>query len=55
MEADPQWDFICENDHGCTPLPIGDDVIASVQAADPRPRLAPDSTAPGGSMSPGRG
>ena len=35
--AEPQYDFICEDDHGCEPLPIGDDVIASIQAADPRP------------------
>ena len=36
--AKPQFDFICEKDHGCAPLPIGDDVIKSVQEADPRPR-----------------
>jgi hypothetical protein len=36
--ADPQFDLVCEDDHGCEPLPIGDDVIAGVQDADPRPR-----------------
>jgi hypothetical protein len=36
--AEAQWDFICEDDHGCAPLPIGDDVIQAVQASDPRPR-----------------
>src|SRR4051794_17759220 len=35
--ADPKFDFICENDHGCAPLPIGDDVIRGIQQADPRP------------------
>ncbi|HEX8804663.1 MAG TPA: hypothetical protein VF743_10725 [Acidimicrobiales bacterium] len=35
--AEPQFDFVCEDTHGCAPLPIGDDVIRSVQEADPRP------------------
>lgn len=35
-KAEPQWDFVCEKDHGCDPLPIGDDVIDAVQDADPR-------------------
>jgi hypothetical protein len=35
--AEPKFDFVCEDTHGCEPLPIGDDVIASIQAADPRP------------------
>jgi len=38
LAADPQWDLVCKDDHGCEPLPIGDDVIAAIQAADPRPR-----------------
>jgi hypothetical protein len=36
--AEPQFDLVCEDDHGCDPLPIGDDVIQAVQEADPRPR-----------------
>jgi hypothetical protein len=36
--AEPEFDFVCEKEHGCEPLPIGDDVIMSVQEADPRPR-----------------
>jgi hypothetical protein len=40
-KAEPKWDFVCEQDHGCDPLPIGDDVIAAVQRADPRPRSGP--------------
>jgi hypothetical protein len=36
--AEPQFDFVCEDNHGCAPLPVGDDVIKSIQDADPRPR-----------------
>jgi hypothetical protein len=36
--ADARFDMVCENDHGCDPLPIGRDIIDAVQAADPRPR-----------------
>jgi mono/diheme cytochrome c family protein len=35
--ADERFDFVCEDSHGCEPLPVGDDVIAAIQAADPRP------------------
>jgi len=35
--AREEFDFVCEKDHGCEPLPIGDDVIHSVQESDPRP------------------
>ncbi|MGZ6913462.1 MAG: hypothetical protein ACXVJS_18100, partial [Acidimicrobiia bacterium] len=38
--ARSRFDLVCEHDHGCAPLPIGDDVIRSVQTADPRPRAA---------------
>jgi hypothetical protein len=37
--ARPEFDFVCEKDHGCEPLPIGDDVIQAVQDSDPRPRV----------------
>jgi hypothetical protein len=36
--AEPQFDFVCEDNHGCAPLPVGDDVIKSIQDLDPRPR-----------------
>lgn len=38
-QAEPQFDFVCEDDNGCDPLPevFSDDVIKSVQEADPRP------------------
>jgi mono/diheme cytochrome c family protein len=35
--ATARFDGVCEHNHGCAPLPIGDDVIHSVQEADPRP------------------
>ncbi len=34
--AEPQFDFVCEHDHGCAPLPVGDDMITAIQNADPR-------------------
>lgn len=33
-----KWDMVCERSHGCDPLPISDDLIRSIQNADPRPR-----------------
>ncbi|MEZ5167737.1 MAG: hypothetical protein R2695_15095 [Acidimicrobiales bacterium] len=39
--AASRFDFVCEDDHGCDPLPIGDDVFAALRAADPRPRVDP--------------
>lgn len=35
--ADEKFDMVCDDDHGCEPLPIGDDVISAIQASDPRP------------------
>jgi len=35
-KAQPQWDFICEQDHGCDPLPITAEQIDALQNADPR-------------------
>ncbi len=36
VKAKPQFDLICELDHGCDPIPISREVIAGIQAADPR-------------------
>jgi len=36
--ASNQWDHICEQDHGCEPLPIERTVIETLQENDPRPR-----------------
>ena len=35
-KAEAQWDLVCEDTHGCDPLPIGDDVIENLQNADTR-------------------
>jgi hypothetical protein len=34
--AQSNFDFVCEHNHGCAPLPVGDNVIRAVQLADPR-------------------
>jgi mono/diheme cytochrome c family protein len=36
--AMPAFDFVCGQDHGCAPLPIGPDIIKALQGADPRPK-----------------
>lgn len=36
IKAEPQYDLICELDHGCDPIPISREVIAGIQAEDPR-------------------
>jgi hypothetical protein len=36
--AQQRFDNVCERDHGCAPLPIGDDIIHAIQEADPRQR-----------------
>lgn len=34
--ADPKWDLVCEQDHGCAKLPFSADIIQSFQDSDPR-------------------
>ena len=36
QKAEPQWDLICEQNHGCDPLPIPDFIIRWTQRGDPR-------------------
>ena len=36
VKAEPRFDLICEQDHGCDTIPITREVIAGIQAADPR-------------------
>jgi hypothetical protein len=36
-KAEPQWDFVCEQDHGCDPLPMERAFFEGLQQADPRP------------------
>jgi hypothetical protein len=35
-KAAPQWDFVCETNHGCAPLPIAPAMIRALQRTDPR-------------------
>jgi hypothetical protein len=36
--AGTKFDFVCEDTHGCDPLPVSDDLILGLQQGDPRPR-----------------
>src|SRR5262249_8783803 len=33
--ARPQWDLVCETDHGCAPLPVTRAMIGALQRTDP--------------------
>ena len=35
-QAEPQWDLICEDTHGCDPLQISDQIITNLQDGDSR-------------------
>jgi hypothetical protein len=37
MAAKGKFDFVCEHNHGCAPLPISDALIKAIQLTDPRP------------------
>ncbi len=36
VQAEPQWDLICESGHGCDPIPLTRDVLVLLQETDPR-------------------
>lgn len=36
IKAKPQWDFLCEKDHGCDPIPLSNAVLELLQKTDPR-------------------
>ncbi len=36
VKAEPQFDLICKQDHGCDPIPINDVMIRALQKTDPR-------------------
>ena len=38
IQAHPQWDLVCETDHGCAPIPITRAMIGALQRTDPRCR-----------------
>jgi hypothetical protein len=36
IKAQPQWDFICDNSHGCDPIPLTRAMTGALQRTDPR-------------------
>ena len=36
-QAEPQFDLVCERDHGCDPIPLTDQLILALQQGDARP------------------
>jgi len=45
IAARPQWDLVCEADHGCAPIPITRAMIGALQRTDPRcgnPKITPE-------------
>jgi hypothetical protein len=36
VRARPEWDLICEKDHGCEPVPLPREKILELQQTDPR-------------------
>lgn len=34
--AEPQWDMICEQNHGCAPIPLSREMLVGIQQSDPR-------------------
>ena len=36
IKAEAKYDLLCELDHGCDPIPVTREMIAGIQAADPR-------------------
>ncbi len=36
IKAEPQWDMICEQNHGCDPIPLTREMLTTIQQNDPR-------------------
>ncbi len=36
VEAEPQWDLVCEQDRGCDPIPLTPTMTRAIQKTDPR-------------------
>ena len=36
VQAKPEWDMICEQDHGCDPIQLTRPAISAIQKTDPR-------------------
>jgi hypothetical protein len=45
VKARPEFDFVCELDHGCDPIPVTRAMIAALQNTDPRCKDAPPPSA----------
>jgi hypothetical protein len=48
IAARPEWDLVCESDHGCKPIPVTRPMIAALQRTDPRchnPPASPEDAA----------
>ncbi len=46
-KAKPQWDLICQQDHGCDPIPLTTEMIRGLQKTDPRCEATPLTTEEG--------
>lgn len=47
VRARPEWDLICEQDHGCEPIPLTPTMTRALQKTDPRcavAELSPEET-----------
>lgn len=42
VKARPEWDLVCEKDHGCDPVPLTAEMILELQQTDPRCKKAAD-------------
>lgn len=48
VAARPEWDLVCESDHGCASIPVTRAMIGALQRTDPRcdnPPLSPEDAA----------
>lgn len=43
VAARPEWDLVCESDHGCRPIPLTRAMSAALQRTDPRCENSPVS------------
>ena len=39
IQARPQWDLVCEMDHGCAPIPVTRAMSGALQRTDPRCKI----------------
>lgn len=36
VKAEPKWDLVCEQNHGCDPIPLTPTMLQAIQKTDPR-------------------